>query len=144
MFERQVDLWSSPGVIVITTNGFVKRNGEAVMGRGCAAEAKQRYPSLPVLLGRLLSAYGNRCFLMTLPDIGELITFPVKHNWYEVADSVLIERSAKQLVAIADNWGFEEIWLPRPGCGNGKLSWEHVVKPLLEPILDDRFIIVHR
>lgn len=33
--------------IVITTNGFVKKNGCAVMGRGVAKQAVTKYPSLP-------------------------------------------------------------------------------------------------
>jgi hypothetical protein len=36
----------------------------------------------------------------------------------------------------------EAIYLPRPGCGNGRLNWEDV-KKILSPILkSDRFHIV--
>jgi len=39
MKELRGNLFHTPcDVICITTNGFVKRNGEAVMGRGCAVQ----------------------------------------------------------------------------------------------------------
>lgn len=38
--------------IVITTNGTVKANGEAVMGRGVALQAKRKYQGLPWRLGQ--------------------------------------------------------------------------------------------
>ncbi len=37
----------------------------------------------------------------------------------------------------------DKVYLVRPGCGNGQLKWEDV-KPLIAPILDDRFIVVER
>ena len=36
---------------------------------------------------------------------------------------------------------FYHIAIPRPGCSNGGLNWEIDVKPIIEPLLDDRFII---
>ena len=37
----------------------------------------------------------------------------------------------------------DKVYMARPGCGNGQLKWEDV-KPLIAPILDDRFIVVER
>jgi hypothetical protein len=45
------DLWGFGGIIVITTNGFVKRDRTCVMGRGCAKQAAIRFPGLPNKLG---------------------------------------------------------------------------------------------
>ena len=55
---------------------------------------------------------------------------------------MLIRRSARQLVALANKFGYREVLIPRPGSGNGKLSWEDDVKPVLAGILDDRFTLV--
>ena len=68
-----------------------------------------------------------------------ILSFPVKHNWFNNADISLIKRSAKELL----DWSepFRSIVLPRPGCGNGGLKWEDV-KPVLEPILDGRFHVI--
>jgi hypothetical protein len=50
-----------PDVIVITTNGFVKKNGAAVMGRGCARAAVNTFAnySLEITLGSRIRTYGN-------------------------------------------------------------------------------------
>jgi hypothetical protein len=167
MLEIKKNLWDCDGpntLICITTNGFVKNNGEAVMGRGCAKEAAERWPQFPKMFGEMLNRLGNTVVIWDnqetgtyvenvedLPDLqGQLATFPVKHNWWEEADLELIKKSAEDLVRLVncfaredlpDMTTFEKIYIPRPGCGNGKLSWE-IVKVILEPILDDRFIIV--
>lgn len=74
---------NSDVTLCITTNGFVKANGECVMGRGIAFTAKTKFPSLPYRLGQLIAHHGNYPFY--LPDL-RIITYPVKHNWWEVAD----------------------------------------------------------
>lgn len=145
----KVNLWDcdAPHVLLcITTNGYVKGNGEAVMGRGCALQAKTRYPDLPELLGANIKLTGNITRIFepgVTPDLkGQLCSFPVKENWWEEADLELIEKSAKDLVGLTNYFGFARVYLPRPGCGNGKLDWDTQVRPILEPLLDDRFIIV--
>lgn len=142
MLEVIGNLWTYPAdVRVITTNGTVKKNGECVMGRGCALEAKKKYPTLPKLLGQVIVGIGNEPFWFPLASAdAPLVTFPVKHNWHERADIELIKSSAEK---IANMRALEErtIVLPRPGCGNGGLRWEDV-KPVLEPILDDRFHVI--
>ncbi len=47
MKEDFGDLWDFDGIIAITTNGFVKKDGSCVMGRGCAKEAALRFGWLP-------------------------------------------------------------------------------------------------
>ena len=138
MKEVVGNLWNYYGkaVIVITTNGFVKNNGECVMGKGCAFEAKKRFPALPMKLGALIKEHGNKVHYAD-----EVVAFPVKHNWWEKADVRLIERSAVELVDLTNQKAWENVVIPRPGCGNGGLEWE-AVKPILEKYLDDRFSVI--
>lgn len=111
------------------------------MGRGCALEAKTRYPGVEHKLGDLIGRHGNRVMRLGRYNGVVLASFPVKHHWREEADPELIARSARQLVALADKFGCERIALPRPGCGNGRLRWKRV-RTILEDILDDRFTVV--
>jgi len=125
--------------VAITTNGYIKSNGCAVMGAGVAAQCVNRYPSAPRLLGEFMNTMGN----VVIPFYRQyrLVSFPVKHNWWEKVDTDLIEQSAYLLVEFVGDEGIEEIYLPRPGCGNGNLNWSTVF-PILKPIFDDRFKIV--
>lgn len=157
--------------VVITTNGYFKKNGEAVMGRGIAKQAALKHPSLPEMLGGAIKEYGNKVFWYPLYNI---LTFPVKHNWWEKADIDLIEESCKQLVDVVERsnkiyqpalkdggkqihaigtlkefipkeWGLAvtpPIYMVRPGCGNGGLNWQDV-RPVCEKYLDDRFVVVY-
>lgn len=139
MREITGNLWDHNNVnsvICITTNGFVKKNGEAVMGRGCAYEATQRIPCIAGRLGIHLRMNGNVPVWLT----SGLVTFPVKHNWYEDADPELIRKSAAWLRGEALNLGQKWFVLPRPGCGNGKLKWEDV-RPLLVTLPDNVLVI---
>lgn len=137
-------------VRVITTNGYVKNNGKAVMGRGCALEARNRFRDLDLILGEQITENGNNVRRLVTQHHNSnfpqqaitLVSFPVKHNWWEPADLALIERSAIQIANLAwRNGHWQHIIIPRPGCGNGQLNWSDV-KPILEPILDDRFLII--
>ena len=126
--------------IVIPTNGFVKTNCEAVMGRGLALQAKQKFPEISSELGISLKECGNKIAIFYKYY---LLTFPVKHNWWEKADILLIEKSTKVLKNLLDEEDCRiktPIYLPRVGCGNGMLNWKDV-KQILEKHLDERFII---
>lgn len=151
MLEKFGNIWDLAkdyDAIVITTNGYVKKDGSAVMGRGIAKEASWRYPDLPKRLGWNLGQEGNIpcAFTDYKPYI---ITFPVKPafgpdgipGWLVRADINLIKESAIKLIETVDWLELQKVILPRPGCGNGRLTWEQV-KPIIEPILDDRFTVV--
>jgi hypothetical protein len=155
MLEANGDLWKlavEHGVdaVVITTNGFRKSDGSCVMGRGCALEAKTRWPELPARLGEYLRQYGNRCFRFRLDGFApDLVTMPVKPErgpdgkpgFSAKAELPLILESARQLVEMAEKFGWTQILIPRPGCGYGALSWDEV-GPALGLLLDDRFTAV--
>ena len=143
MKEVKGDIWDyydRGNWIVITTNGTVKKNGECVMGRGVALQAKQRFPELPLKLGQAIKVSGNvpRGFLSL-----KLLTLPTKHNWWEKSDLVLIEEGCKKLMIDYKVDSLKVVYMVRPGCSNGRLDWKDV-KPILEKYLDDRFIIVER
>jgi hypothetical protein len=148
MIERIENLWHlEADAKCITTNGFVKNNGEAVMGAGIAKQAKLFYPKLPLAVGLAIQVLGNHVTPFVVEKDNILFTFPVKHNWWEKADLELIERSASELVEWVDEINqvkevIETVALPRPGCGNGQRDWEEEVKVVIEPILDDRFVVV--
>jgi hypothetical protein len=143
MKEIQGELWDYYGtpntLICLTTNGAVKKNGEGVMGRGCAYEATQRIPGIAKTLGRSLSVYGNQF----IPDTQRgFAFFPVKHHWREQADLNLIQRSAEALDRLSRAVGMRD-WtfiLPRPGCGNGRLGWPEV-KRVIEFLPDNVWVI---
>lgn len=142
MREDLLDLWTAPAdARCITTNGTVKANGRAVMGRGTAKQATERYPFLQLTLGRAIRGWGNVPCILLPDERPMLVSFPVKHEWHELADLDLIARSARELVRLADGAGWRVVLLPRPGCGNGQRKWSEV-RPILQPILDDRFTAV--
>jgi hypothetical protein len=139
--EANGNLWDfQTGWIVITTNGSIKSNGHAVMGRGVAYQATQKFPNIAKDLGMNLKAGGNIPYVMGKYLI---ITLPVKYRWEETADLFLIESSVQKLVSLLDKCYplIQEIYMPRPGCGNGGLDWKDV-KPVIAPLLDDRFTVV--
>ena len=143
MLQTTGDLWDQIGkacAICITTNGFAKRNGEAVMGRGCAAQAKKRYLGIERNLGRTLIRRGNFPSQIWKDDTTSIISFPVKgeskkilqasdlesivkhkRNDFKINDTVpgwalkaepeIIEQSAQHLVLIADIGGLNNIYL---------------------------------
>jgi hypothetical protein len=143
--------------ICFTSNGIVKSNGELVMGAGIAKAFKERWPWLPKRGGDHIKRFGN-CIgvlgyvqksdtIYCFGDIPEedktyILNFPTKHHWKNPSSLKLIENSAEGLVFSVNFNKWNKIYLPRPGCGLGGLSWEKDVKPVIAPLLDDRFIVL--
>ena len=168
LIERYGDLWDGD-IVVITTNGFVKRDGCCVMGRGCAKEAKERYPHIDYLLGQSIKQLGNKVLYLGVQQDGKhLLSFPVKPvtivnngtnivkhmttkfkigevvpGWAAKADIQIIHKSVIELRHLVNKLGFKEVYMPRPGCGAGELKWKEV-KPILAKYLDDRFVVCHK
>lgn len=141
MQEITGNIWDYHGsaIIAITTNGAVSRKtGRADMGRGVGAQAARIFPELAHHLGMLVLNQGNHVHYL---EEYQLISFPVEHSPLENPDIMLIERSAQELVALADQRSWATIIVPRPGCGGGGLPWGDV-RPILEKYFDDRFHII--
>lgn len=135
------DIWSFHGegrYIAVTTNGSVRRDGCAVMGRGLAFQAARRFPYLARLLGERLRLSGNNVYIF---ESERIITFPVKHEWHMKADLELISKSARQLAELIKiHPEIAPVYMTKPGCGNGRRTWDEV-RPIIEPVLADKVVI---
>lgn len=141
MFETVGDIWAfaDTGIIAITTNGSTTPDGRAIFGRGVARQAANRFPYIAEKLGRLLKDKGNHVF-----DLGSgIVSFPVEETAWSLPDLRIIARSAQELRSLADISGWQQIVVPRPGCGGGGLAWEDVM-PVLSSCFDVRFTIISR
>lgn len=146
MIEMCADIWElydAGKVVCITTNGHRKKNGEAVMGRGTARQAVRRWPKLTKALGELIRRKGNVVQLVH----PRLLAFPVKGidgisdgtnvvahkrrqfpsgsavpGWALKVDLDIIRRSLAELAESREEYGWKQIYLPRPGCGAGELD----------------------
>jgi len=142
MIEIIEDIWffenKPKHVICITTNLAVRKDGAAVMGRGVALQAKQRYPGIEFSLGYLLNS--GFTYVGSIWQTPPIWSFPVKFHWKSRASYGLIEKSAKELSLVAESMPQHIFILPRPGCGNGGLIWRNV-KPYCEILPDNVWIV---
>jgi O-acetyl-ADP-ribose deacetylase (regulator of RNase III) len=140
MLEISGDLWAEHAggaVVAITTNGAVNKVGRAIMLRGCARQARERFPDILKTLGTLIRHHGNHVF-----DLGHhIVSFPIEEGPYQVPELRMIEQSCRELVELADYKGWRKVVVPRPGCGSGGLEWPEVRKILVRH-LDQRFHII--
>ncbi len=142
------DLWKSPGLpgmIVVTTNAFIKRNGALVMGRGAALQATQQITNIEFEAGRevervcgrsMSKAYG---FLIVRPPTDDKVgfgLFQVKWHWSNPANLGLIQMAVEKLAEFADLNPDVSIRMNYPGIGNGKLKRSEV-EPLLVSLPDN-------
>lgn len=142
MREIAGNLWDLPGdAICVTTNGVVAQGGRLVMGGGCAREARERHPDLPLVWGQMTINFGPGVWVYESVVDRPLVSFPTKYHWREPSDMMLIVKSAHELVDVANHRGWADVLVPRPGAGLGMLAWDDV-KAWIGPILDDRFIAV--
>ena len=156
------------GAIGIPTNGFISRNGAGVMGAGLAYEVKNRYQGIVYDLGSLIKREGHVVGWIRKP----FISIPVKPCFHKIenqnqkkkilpkvrgiygigetvpgfhcmADINLIETSLNQLVDFIKKNSLERVYIPLLGCGNGGLSAERDLFPLLERMdLPDSIVLV--
>ncbi len=129
-YHRTSALDSNAQTVVNTVNCV------GVMGKGIAAEYKDRYPEM-------FKAYKVIC------DNGELspgrlwlwkgpsqwvLNFPTKVHWRQPSRLEWIEAGLEKFASEYETRGITEISFPRLGCGHGNLKWSDV-KPLMERYL---------
>ena len=114
-------------------------NTVGVMGKGLAKEFKRLYPEM-------FKTYQKFCEEGTL-TVGKLqvyktpnkwvLNFPTKANWRHPSKIEYIEQGLEKFVENYKRLGVKSVAFPMLGCGNGGLSWEDEVKPLMEKYLAD-------
>lgn len=139
-----------------------ERTGKAVMGRGVAKQAATRWPDLLTELGYNLTVWGNRVMFIR----HRVLAFPtkgrggisngtniVKHlrhryppgrpcpGWAMRSTLERIAISLFELRTLHKLCGLGDVYLPRPGCGAGGLTWR-VVEPVCKQ-MEDWLIVMH-
>ncbi|MDD4081758.1 MAG: hypothetical protein PHD05_00080 [Sphaerochaetaceae bacterium] len=156
-------LWKQGEIVCVTTNGFIKKNGDAVMGRGNAKAMADIIPRLPTFLALHIKKYGN----VVGPIYQRVLAFPVKpiqgtredalshmKNNYGPNDVVpgffckaqinIIEKSMEQLNNIIVRYSDKcpKVYLPIPGVNNGQINFEDI-KSILERA-NPRIVFIHQ
>lgn len=145
MLERTGDIWAhadgeNVDAICVLTNMTVA-GGKLIMSGGNAREARTHYPILPELWGQRYMNPSERKLAIYTPDSGpHVVAFPTKVHPSDNSKMDLIEECARELVVMANDNGWAQVVLPRPGCGLGGLKWEEV-REVIAPIFDDRFTV---
>ena len=146
--------------ICITTNGTIKTNGELVMGAGVAKQFYDKYNSTHNIAKKLATLlYGgepnlkklhvvptqqNLCYRAIPAEQNNgtnVVSFPTKNHFMDKGDLELIKRSARRMVAFANEYNLNSILIPSPGTGCGQLNEKDVYQEL-NRILDKRFSII--
>jgi hypothetical protein len=158
MYELTNDFWaeaeqSDVCAIVCTINTVCKKDGTLVMGAGIAKDFAERIEWLPERWGVRTARMSNG---PTYPFVEimqgnhpDIVGIHTKLDWRDPSPLNLVDRSIKQLyivsMALEWRWGAQKrILMTRPGCGHGGLSWSKQIKPLMDKILDDRFVVINQ
>jgi hypothetical protein len=151
------EFWNSDTPVIVPINLNLNKFGHNVMNKGIAKDAKELFPILPNMIGKSIKQRKHKidvfAYVLETNKVIEgkkeeaiILAFPTRFNYWEKADLKLIEVCARLLVLKVDTIykkiKFDKIMVPKLGCGEGGLDWELEVKPLLEKILDERFILV--
>ncbi len=124
------DIFNSKVQTLINTVNCV-----GIMGKGIAAEFKNRYPEM-------FEDYVARCqknevkpgvpYLFKVSSLfsPQVVNFPTKSDWRAASRVEDIEKGLKILVSKYREWNIKSIAIPPLGCGNGQLLWE-TVGPLI-------------
>lgn len=134
--------WVGKAWIVITTNTQThNKGGKAVMGKGIALQAAQRFPYLPHAYGAFLANNQHTTTPFLTPN-DYLICLPTKIDWRNRSPLWLIEQQITWLKNFSTQMNPLPIVTPRLGCGLGGLSWEEQVKPLMITLPDNVWVII--
>jgi hypothetical protein len=100
VIEVSGDIWTYHAAgrwIVIPTNGNIKSNKEAVMGKGLTLQAKVIFPKLPIELAYQVQAFGAGTFVLSTYRLFALST---KYHWRDKSDLQLIEDNIIKLLSL--------------------------------------------
>jgi O-acetyl-ADP-ribose deacetylase (regulator of RNase III) len=126
------DLFQSPAQTLVNTV-----NTKGVMGRGVAERFREIYPEM-------FAEYRAICERGEL-EVGTLhlyrtkhkyiLNFPTKKHWRNPSKVEYIEAGLQAFVRMYERAGITSVSFPPLGCGNGGLSFDDQVRPLMERYL---------
>ena len=141
MIRETGNMWSvfdTADYFLVTTNSYIRNDGELVMGRGIARQAKRRFPGLSAILGdriQHLSLYG-----LEITEVSDLTAwigaFQVKRHYMYPAETDIIKYATGKLKALAEQFPRVRYDLNFPGIGCGKLTKDQVT-PIIEVLPDN-------
>ena len=148
MILERGDMWSvyeGADLFLFTGNSYINAKGELVMGRGLALEVKNRFVSVPAIIGSFLrdshlKIYGV-CVPAYIPEInqgsmGKLGVFQVKRHFKDKAELAIIGASVVELKdRIQYESYYRNIHLNFPGTGYGRLKRKDVL-PIISELPD--------
>ena len=126
-------VWDQADLFFITTNNSLNRQNHLIMGAGIALQAKQRFPTLPAIWGKLIQS-GTDYHLLISPNWQQgkkIAAFQTKRDWRQPSPLDLIKASTEALHQFAEQNPTAQIKLPLPGVGKGNLSTDLVI-PVIE------------
>jgi O-acetyl-ADP-ribose deacetylase (regulator of RNase III) len=113
-------------------------NCKGVMGAGIALQFKEKFPKMfndyKIACKYGVISSGGDIWTWTNNDMfnyKKILCFATKENWKYPSKLEWIERGLKTFTYGYKSLGITSIAWPKLGCNNGKLNWEHDVKPLM-------------
>ena len=132
------DAWDKADLFLITTNAIIKADGELVMGRGMALEARNRDLQIAIYFGRALADFyslDHTDYGLIVPDMWPYRKegmFQTKNHYGVKASIEIIQMSTNMLIAWCKTHADRQVHLNYPGIGHGGLS-----KKIVEPIITE-------
>lgn len=136
---KQGDMWSvfdEVDYFIVTTNSFVKQNGELVMGRGIAKQVRDKFPGIAAELGQAVKDHSEHLGHYGLVATGKIGAFQVKFHFKDRASLELIAENLYRFAKYAREHSDISFAMNFPGIGNGGLA-PHWIKPLLDQLPDN-------
>lgn len=140
MYFIKEDIFSfhnSAYAIALPTNGSYRDDGSFIVDDEITKEFGLRYPDFEWQLGDKLFLYGNDVFYF---QDSNSFSFPIKERWFDKPNLKIIERSCQQLKNHPEYACGKPLLMPKVGCYNGGIEWEHLEK-LLDFYLPDILVI---
>lgn len=138
------NLWNDKDaeLVLITTNSYVTKGGNLVMGRGAALELKNKYPWMATYFGNeIMKTCGNLGeynLMLTLGRWQEFRiygAFQVKYHFKDRANLELISRSVNKLNDYIEKSKIERVSMNYPGIGYGGRTEDEIL-PIIEKLSD--------
>ena len=137
------NMFKSNGVIIATTNSFIRNDGKLAMGRGSAKQLRDSFRGIDKIFGDKiknicghLGIYGLLFYNEGFNNFG---IFQTKIDFKDKSITALIKKSTDMLRIHSLKNENETFNLGFPGIGNGKLN-KNTIMDIIE-ILPDNVII---